>query len=149
MSYNTLARDIKTYFSHAVFPLRASNLEEEITDDIRSNYSKPILKFDLNKGIKYLWDKDYIDGLVVKNRKSKSIRQDRMDENYMYKKSYPTDWKALMGMPIQKSKFKVIKKGGLNHFESNPSIGFIGVTIHSDSANDVDNLITLILKHNK
>lgn len=148
VSINTFARDIKTYFDYPVFPLPSYKIEDVVFNDIRSNCSQVILKLDLNKGIKYLWENDVIDGLDVKHRQSKSIRSDRMDENYTYKISYPNDWKDLMQTPIQKTKFKLIKNSGLRYFECNPSTGFIGLTIHPDNDTELNDLLDLILKHN-
>lgn len=150
IQYNTFARDIKSYFNYTIYVDRMGNPENEIMENINHNFSNPIFKLDLNKGVKYLWENDVIDAVIVKNRESKSIRQERMDESFTYKKSYPDAWVDLMKTPIQKTRFisLIQSKIPLNHFECNPSDGFVGVSIHANTNNEVIDLLNLILRHN-
>lgn len=148
--HNTFARDIKSYFEYPIYIDRMGSPENEILENIKHNYNKPMFKLDLNKGIKYLWENDFIDAVLVKNRQAKSIRQERMDENYTYKKSYPKDWEDLMKTPIQKTKFLSLNRQeiSLHHFDCNPSTGYIGSSIHAETVDEIKDLLKLILRYN-
>jgi hypothetical protein len=147
--FNTLARDLKSYFNYQVYPNRTPNLENIILDDLKSNLVQTLFPLDLNKGIKELWKVDYLDALSVRNKKSKSMRQERMDEDLTFKKQYPNEWSDIMLTPIQKTKFISLKsKPFVERFECNPSIGFIGITSYSEFDVDVNKLVSLILKNN-
>jgi len=148
VSYNTLSRDIKVYFQHTIFPTKSPDIAEDVIGDFKNNYSGVVFLLDLNKGIKYLWENDYLDGMVVQNRKAKSIRRDRMDENFLYKVAYPKDWDNLMLTPIQKTRFKVLKEIDMEHFECNPTTGYLNIGLFSQDADTIDDLLNLILKYN-
>ena len=146
---NTFQRDINSYFKHSIYLDRGAR-SVGVVDNIKYNFNKPLFSLDLNKGIKYLWKNDFIDAMKVRSRESKSIRQDRMDEDYLYKASYPKKWDELMTTPIQQTKFKSLSKTiTLDHFDCNPSTGNIGLSFHPSSTNDIVDLVKLILKHNK
>ncbi|UBZ08146.1 hypothetical protein LDL76_05405 [Salegentibacter mishustinae] len=146
---NIFKRDINSYFEQPIFQEKRKSVELGVIDNIKHHYDKSMFILDLNKGVKYLWEKDFIDAKVVKHRESKSIRQDRMDEDYLYKASYPEEWKELMKSPIQKTKFKSLTSDiSLDHFDCNPSTGFVGVSFHPNSEDDIIDLINLIIKHN-
>ena len=146
---NIFKRDINSYFEQTIFLEKRKNIELGVIDNIKHHYNKSIFILDLNKGVKYLWEKDFIDAKVVKHRESKSIRQDRMDEDYLYKASYPDEWEDLMKTPIQKTKFKSLSSDiSLDHFDCNPSTGFVGVSFHPNSDDEIVSLINLILKYN-
>lgn len=145
---NTFQRDINAYFEQTIF-LEKGARYIGVVDNIKNNYNKTLFNLDLNKGIKHLWENDFVDAMVVKSRQSKSIRQDRMDENYLYKASYPDKWVELMKTPIQQTKFKSISSHiCLDHFDCNPSTGNLGLTFHPGSENEITELIELILRHN-
>ncbi len=147
--FNTFARDINTYFDYTVYPKRIGSIEYFIFDDFKNYISQVIFKLDLNKGVKKLWETDYFDGLIVKNKNSKSIRQERMDEDFTFKKQYPKEWKSLMKTPIQKTRFAILKKKlSIKHFECNPSTGSLGFNVHPEFEGDISKLISLILKNN-
>jgi hypothetical protein len=147
--YNTLARDISSYFKHKIYPNRAGNLEEEIINEIKLNLIQTIFKYDLNKGVKFLWENDYIDAVVVKNKKSKSVKVERMDESFTFKVQYPKDWVNIMLTPIQKTKFVGIKGvDGMKMFDIDPTKGVLSVSSFSDYENSVENLLDLILQNN-
>ncbi|WP_405384804.1 hypothetical protein [Maribacter sp. LLG6340-A2] len=145
---NTFQRNINSYFEYNIFLERGAGYIGVI-DNIRHNYAGPVFSLDLNKGIKYLWTNNFLDAMHVKSRQSKSIRQDRMDENYLYKASYPKRWKQLMSTPIQQTKFKSLTSDiSLDHFDCNPSTGNIGVSFHPNSPDETPDLINLILRNN-
>lgn len=147
--FNTLARDLKSYFNYQIYPNRMPNLETIILDDLKSNISQTLYPLDLNKGIKYLWTIDYLDAFSVRNKKSKSMKQERMDENFTFKKQYPQEWKNIMLTPIEKTKFVCLKsKPFVERFECNPNKGFISVTSYSEFDISVNKLVSLILKNN-
>lgn len=145
---NTFQRNINSYFEYDIFLERAVN-DIGVIENIKHNCNSTLFNLDLNKGIKYLWLNDYLDAMHVKSRQSKSIRQDRMDENYLYKACYLERWKELMNTPIQQTKFKSLSPHiSLDHFDCNPSTGNLGVSFHPNSEDDTTDLLNLILKHN-
>lgn len=147
--FNTLARDIRTYFDHNIYPNRFGNLEEEIISDVRNNVGQTLFSLDLNVGIKRLWTIDEIDAISVKNKKSRSIKQERMDQSFTYKKQYPAEWAELMLTPIRKTKFiPLTSQIDVHLFDCDPSIGYIGITNYSNTNNSVKNLVDLILSNN-
>lgn len=145
---NTFQRNINSYFEYDIF-LERGVTDIGVLDNIRHNCTSPLYHLDLNKGIKFLWENDFLDAMHVRSRESKSIRQDRMDENYLYKASYPEKWKELMNTPIQQTKFKSLSQDiNLDHFDCNPSTGYLGVSFHPDSADETTELVKLILRNN-
>lgn len=147
--YNILARDIQTYFKHKIYSNRSNNLESQILDEINSNLGQITYKYDLNKGVKFLWNADYLDAVIVKNKKSKSVKVERMDQNFTYKKHYIKDWNNLMLTPIQKTKFVALNPLiEAKIFDIDPTNGTLNFSNFLPTNKGVEKLVYLILQNN-
>lgn len=147
---NIFSKDISKYFKDKIYIDRRSNPEGKIIEEIKTNIGQHPYPLDLNKGIKELWKNDYIDARDVKNRNAKSFDQVRMDQQFLYKKAYPKEWKALMATPLQKTNYKSISTQiKVDHFYCDATNGELQISYFSNEKSDVPDLLNEILKHNK
>lgn len=121
-----------------------------VTNSLR-RYS-PVEPLDLNKGIKYLWDKDIVDGLHVAHKKAKSAEISYMDAGFTFKKQYPAQYKGLVAEPLTKTTFIFLdaaKNPSLpNGFAAEPTKGYLAFHRLQEDAGAVDSLVKLILDNN-
>lgn len=155
LKISTLERTIGKYFSNQVFPMGKdmdeSNIIYLVKNMLPAGFS--LETCDLNKGVKFLWDKDFVDAGYIKHRKSKSVATQAMDENNLLKKTYPLDYIEIIKDPLDKSIFLVIDKtvdisDYISRFNIEPTRGKITITRFADKNESVDNLIVKIIDNN-
>lgn len=147
---NILERDLSAITTDKIIGASKDIKDNDIIDDIVS-YCQPatLMKYDLNKGIKELWDIDEIDALKVKYKNSKSTSQEIMDEDNMIKKEMPALYVSLITRPLNITTFRILKQNNLMHFFNvDPSRGYFTFTIFPKHLNGTNELIDLVLKHN-
>lgn len=109
----------------------------------------PLIKYDLNKGIKYLWENDEIDALKVQYKKDSSTSLETMDAGMLIKKHMPVLYSELIKTPIRETIFKIlIKKNLVNYFAINPTYGIINFSVYPQYLNGTNDLIDFVLQNN-
>lgn len=105
---------------------------------------------DLNRGIKHLWDIDYVDSKYAKWKKDRSTTTETMDENYTLKSQYPDVYQNLITKPLKKMIFKYIKQDELlpDHFTIDPAVGQISIPLFPKTSNQNENVVKEILSNN-
>lgn len=151
LSINILERSLSNYTGDNLIVLTKRLDENVYIDRIKKSLPKDItfVSSDLNKGIKSLWEEDYVDAAYVKFKKSKSTSTETMDETNTVKVIYPEIYKKIMASPIDKEVLNVLHKGeGIRRFSIEPSRGKISVNRFSENDTAVIELVNLILSKN-
>lgn len=119
-----------------------------VIDFLTNNYEVNIL--DLNRGVKYLWDNDFIDSKYAKWKKDCSAATETMDEGYTLKTQYPDVYNNLMSSPLNKTIFKYLREDRLfcNHFTVDATKGQLSVPLFPDTDDQIKNIINEILTNN-
>ncbi|MDQ6531175.1 hypothetical protein [Flavobacterium sp. LHD-85] len=147
---NILERDISTITTDKIIGATRDLNDEAILKTIVP-FANPInlFKYDLNKGIKYLWDIDEIDALKVKFKKNDSTSHEVMDAGKLIKKQMPVLYAELIKTPIRHTIFRILQRQNLvNHFAIDPSLGIINFSVYPPFFNGTNDLIDLILVNN-
>lgn len=137
--------------SKIIDPIRSISEDEiitQITAFLSGQYEIGIC--DLNKGIKYLWDKDFIDSKHVKWKKNKSTAIETMDEEYTVKEQYIDLYNEMIKSPLNKTVFKYLKDDSefVDHFTAEPSYGSISIPIFPKNPNQILNVVNKIISNN-
>jgi hypothetical protein len=104
---------------------------------------------DLNKGVKYMWEKDKIDATRVKYKAPGSTITQSMDEAKGLKKTDPAAYESLKKMPLFMSAFFAeADLEEIGSFSASPTEGFIGFTRYAKEGGTGNELIRQILDHN-
>lgn len=150
VSVNILERDLSSIIkAKAIYVNRKSN-ENHIIESI-STFDKTVffIKRDLNKGIKYLWENDYIDAYKVKFKKTKSTSSEVMDETHLVKAQIPELYTEIMKSPLDSTVFKYLKNDDfVKHFTANPREGFISFNTFPTSKEGIKSIVKLIIQNN-
>jgi len=147
---NILERDISTITTDKILGATRDLNDAKILDDI-IKYANPIqvFRYDLNRGIKYLWENDEIDALKVKFKNAKSISHEVMDEQNLVKKEYPAKYKELIKQPLHQTTFRVLIQQNLVHyFTVDATLGTFNFYVYPKHLNGINDLIDLVLKNN-
>lgn len=155
LKISTLERNVNKYFPHQVYGLSKNLSESDIITLTRDMLPAgcAMVNSDLNKGVKYLWDKDFVDAGYIKHKKAKSIATQAMDEDNLLKKIYPNEYLEIIKDPLDRSVFLIIDKtvdtsDYISRFLIEPTRGKIIITRFADRNESVNNLIDKILEHN-
>ena len=160
---------IETFLTCCIFSVSYTHLDvykrqdRKVIDIVKStttDYTDVIVKhlsseyvistYDINKGIKHLWEKDKIDSRYAKWKKDKSTTTETMDEDYTLKKHYHAIYLDLIKSPLNKMVFKYLLGDGVfcDHFSADPSSGQISIPLYPGNANQITNVINEILANN-
>ncbi|WP_149914266.1 hypothetical protein [Sphingobacterium cavernae] len=148
--------NLKTHFSDDIDLISSKKIIDDgdaihsILTFFDSNFKIRPSKADLNKGIKYLWEKDIIDGKELAYRKSSSRTKEIMDGEELFKNKYPAEYLNLMRNPIENCIFRYLPDNAdfPSHFTCDVSGGELSFTIYPKSVNQITNVINEILKNN-
>jgi len=108
------------------------------------------LAMDLNRGIKYLWEKDWIDCTKIQFRLDSATTITTMNESLTFKEQYPEEYEKIMEMPIEKSTWKYLKGDDYfcRGFMADPSKGMLSFSSFPETENQIKNVIEKVLQHN-
>lgn len=154
IQFTILERDINSYFPNRIAFILSKNIDEEsIIRDLESNFNQVgvyLTEQDMHKGIKKLWQEDYIDSPYVKYRKSKSISSEAMDETFYVKRDYPDVYEQIIKAPLSKTVFEIFKDKDLfgEKFTIDPTSGKMNFPRYATNINHYQNVIELIIKYN-
>ncbi|MFD2915086.1 hypothetical protein [Psychroserpens luteus] len=146
---NTHARDLRTYFNFDIFKASNNPIDKEIKQIIQSTISSTLIKLDLNKGIKELWKIDYFDAKTFRNKDATAANETKMDEQYLFKLTYPVKWGDAMLTPLRNNRFKTLNStADLKHFDCDPTEGIVSMKLHPETVDAHENFINLLLSNN-
>ena len=151
ISINIQERDATSLFQSVVFSINKDMMDEEIIKYIveRMPLTASLTKLDINKGIKQLWEENFIDAASVKYKKARSTSTEVMDEEFTLKTTMPDIYNALLNAPLQKNIFKILEREDIiSHFTTEPSNGKLSFTKFPENINSIPDLIDLILTRN-
>jgi hypothetical protein len=151
ISINIQERDATSLFQVNTYPISKDMLDDEIIKYIveRMPLTASLTRTDINRGIKQLWEEDFIDAASVKFKKARSTSMEVMDEEFTLKVSMPDVYNTLLNAPLQKNIFKVLEREDIiSHFTTEPTIGKLSFTKFPDNINSIPELINLILIRN-
>lgn len=151
ISINIQERDTANLFPSRSFLVSKNMSDNEILTHIVSKMplTASLVKTDLNKGIKQLWEEDFVDAAYVQFKKASSTSTESMDENFTLKVKAPDEYKRLLNEPLQKNVLKILgSEDIISHFTSEPCIGRLSFTKFPETLNSIPELINLILSKN-
>ena len=122
---------------------------ETIVNMIQNIQASNFTRLDMNVGIKYLWDNDFIDTQSIQWRDSSGALTKSMDVGLYLKKNDPDKFKEAMENTLSGGTFHCLKdKDKLGEsFTCDPTGGWIAFTSQS-LIKSVDNVVESILQHN-
>jgi hypothetical protein len=151
VSINIQERDVTNLFPNKCFLANKNMSDDEIILHIIQNMplTAHLAKTDINRGIKQLWEEDFVDAAYVKFKKSRSTSTEVMDENFTLKVNMPSEYNRLLNEPLQKNVFKILAVDNIiSHFTTEPSVGKLSFTKFPENINSIPSLILLILSKN-
>jgi hypothetical protein len=126
--------------------------EENICEQIitKLNLLGKVEICDINKGIKKIWNSDFIDAISVKYKDSCSTNSVAMDEEFTYKEKYPNEFQQTMNDPLKKTVFKIIdpKIFTGTRFTVEPCEGRINFPTFAKQIDEKEYVIRKILENN-
>lgn len=148
--FTILEKSISSYLpDYKIYETTVDLKEENSLCEIEAQLKGSIVIEDLNKGIKYLWEKDIIDSKYVTFKKTASLSREIMDEELTYKETYPDDYKNVLNAPLQKTTFRITNSQfDMCDFLTVPSDGMISFNKFPENKNQIENVITQIIKNN-
>lgn len=135
--------------------VRKDNHEEDILKEIKRAFIDAGFQFttaDLHKGIKHLWHSDFIDSSTANYKTDKSTDTKRMDDNRGIKKYNNEAYEEhIRHAKLHNCLFATVVKEGEKPivFSADSGKGIISFNTYSETAEDSDNVVKEILKHNK
>lgn len=148
-------RNFHTFYKGIeVLPLRKrDNREEEMIKafmDQAISSRVRIHRADLHKGIKTLWENDWMDSCKIKYKDADSTNAKNMNENKGIKASNPTSYDEIKDHTLYNCYFTTSENDGKLpvSFTADASEGYIAFTSYSKNFGDYDYVVEEILKHN-
>jgi len=150
---NTLERNPNDYYEEKVIVTNKDLNEDLIINKIKNSLPQGItfVTCDLNKGIKALWEEDFIDCHSIRYRKPNSVSTEVMDEDDTLKNKYPELYKQIMLSPIDNNLFKILGENGdkiISHFKIEPTTGKLSFVKFPANTDSIADLLEIILSKN-
>jgi hypothetical protein len=151
----TFERDINSLFrGRQVYLPRKSEKEKTFLDAINKTALEAKLKItsaDLHKGMKTLWEKDFMDSARVKYKTEHSVDSKSMDEKKGLRKHNLPEYERIKDSKFFNSLFETIETEDYPPivFTVDPNKGFISFGRYTERLGDSDYVVHEILKHNK
>lgn len=152
VTFTILEKSINAYLAgteEALIVTRDKN-EEQIMKLLTGNLSGSLvlIRADLNKGVKKLWEDDKIDAMASKWKPSRSTNTETMDRNYLMKRDDFPAYEAAIQAPLLKTLFVSLTGNDLPPlFAVTPVDGELMFNRYP-SAGEVDNVVRAILAAN-
>lgn len=145
-----MEKDIRVYFGPGVSRTVGRSLTEVNVLSHLKGVLDDLKPLDINKGVKYLWDKDRFDSIRAKYRKPNSMVTEAMDVGKGVKRTYPLTYKEIVKSPLYDCIFKMDAedKTSIKAFSSDPTSGYLGFSAYSENRGDTDSFVSEIIGHN-
>lgn len=143
-----LEKNIASYFAGTAYPgARGIDEKEVLRPIIEGLQLKPT---SIQKGIKKLWDDDFMDGHHTRYKNPDSVASLTMNEEKGIKKHKKKLYEELKLVPLTQMIFKIAaaKKLSVDVFSTDPSQGTLSFPHYSDKPGDTDRVVREILRHN-
>ena len=140
-----LEKNASSYFDRPTYVAGKSLTEKTVLSGIQTAALSPA---DLNKGVKKLWEDNYLESTRSDFKKQFSTSSERMDEEKGIKEHYPELYAIMQEAPLYTTIFEVNdEKNTVDSFSADPSHGIIGFTSYS-AKGDTDAIIDRIISNN-
>jgi len=110
IKFTTMEKDLGAYFDGAPVSVRVRSVDEKsIIQSVKETLS-PTWEpspMDINKGIKALWEQDFMDSPQAQWKNAKSTTIETMDEHLMIKRERQDVYNTLVNAPLLKTQFQV------------------------------------------
>jgi hypothetical protein len=146
-----LEKKISSYYPEDRYARQVGGHQVDTTDRIRAIFLSSNFKAcDINKGVKHAWDHDKIDARKLQLRNTGSVRTEAMDENEMFKKLYPSEYRTIIDKPLKSTYFRYLKddKQWPDNLTIDASQGTMSFTKFAHHQNQLDHVVTSILSEN-
>jgi hypothetical protein len=144
-----LEKDVKSYFpARQCYVVRKSIEEKTVLDDLAfSNLDRT----DIHKGIKALWDNEFMDSFRAKYKKPKSLASEAMDEELGIREHNPELYDVLLDSVLLNTSFLISETQdcGVSAFSADCAGGYLSFPRYSEGNKDTDFVIDEILGHNQ
>lgn len=150
IGFTILEKSLNSYLpQHRIYEGISDEDEDSIVSKIESKLNGAIQRLDINKGVKWMWENDIIDSKYVTFKRTSSTTREVMDEDLTFKNSYPIDYKEVLNSPLQNTIFRVLgNQNKFCDFVSNPSEGTVSIRKYPDNINQIENVISEIIRKN-
>ncbi len=142
-----LERNPCIYFDRDCFKLSRSIDERGIVKNIES---LGYLRADLHRGVKTLWEENFMDSHRTNFKKPKSTAMEAMDQELGIKEHNPTLYEELQSATLFTTLFQVSPGSDccVDEFHVDPSGGYIAFPRYTEGAGDADYVVQELLKKN-
>lgn len=147
-----LEKNIGSYFDGRSYYTDRRSLEEKaILQTLQVIFRGRLESADLHKGVKKLWEDDFMDSIRAKYRKDVSTASELMDEDRGIKEHYPDLYATLTDSLLLDTVFLVTPREdfSVTAFIVDPSKGSISFPRFSENKGDTDYVVDEILRHNR
>lgn len=147
LSMVVLERNPCVYYDRDCFKLSRSIDERGIVKNLEA---LGYVRADLHKGIKKLWDDNFMDSCETNYKKPKSTAREAMDEELGIKQHNPVLYEELQAATLFRTVFQMDpqSESGVEEFHVDPSGGYIAFPRYTEGAGDADNVVHAILEKN-
>lgn len=148
---NKQESQVSKYFNFPVKFLNKVTSEKDILDMIKESLPDGItfIPLDLNRGIKRMWEDDYIDSFYSSFKNDSSTSTETMDEHMLLKEKYPELYESIKHKPINRSMFTILDNQSLiPNFVISPLSGIVSISTYPKSIDAIDELLDMILNFN-
>ncbi|WP_143144250.1 hypothetical protein [Flaviramulus basaltis] len=149
---NILERNANSYYSHKVFTIGKDIEDRNIISRIHTAFGLVVNLYplDITKGIKFLWEDNFIDAAYVKFKKSRSTTTESMDEEHTLKDNYPDVYNEITTTPLDKNVFRVKRDVDdyINTFAVEPRKGKLAFKRFPFKVDSLEKLLDLIISNN-
>jgi len=141
-----LEKDVASYFQRKCWVAGRTVDEKNVLDDL--HLGSPT---DIHKGIKTLWDEEFMDSPRTRYKKPNSLASEAMDEELGIKEHNPELYETLLDSVILNTLFVIEEdqKCGTSAFLANCQNGFLAFPRYSDAERNTDFVIDEILRRNQ
>lgn len=146
-----MEKKISSYYPEERFARVVGNQRVDTVDRIRALFlHNGFVACDINKGVKHFWSNDVIDVRRLQFKNTYSVRVETMDENDIFKKKYPKDYKDILDKPLRSTYFRYLKtdKQWPDNLTIDATQGTLSFTKFAYNQNQLDHVITSILSQN-
>jgi hypothetical protein len=140
-----LEKNASSYFDRPTYVAGKSLTEKTVLAGIQT---AALPSADLNKGVKKLWEENYLESTRSDFKKPFSTSSERMDEEKGIKEHYPELYAIMQEAPLYTTLFEVNDEHNtVETFSADPSHGIIGFTSYSEKG-DTDAIIGKVISNN-
>jgi hypothetical protein len=154
VKFTIMEKDLRSYFPGAgAVAIRKRSVDEESVLKGAKEHLLPYVQavpLDINKGVKALWEEDYIDSPEARWRNSRSTSRETMDEKYMIKKDQRAVYDKAKRVPLLQTLFRFVKDEDeyVSHFVVDPGNGLVRFPMFSARRDGTINVLAKILALN-